>query len=96
MPHPNLERLRPGHNASAALASLAAAPAWAHLLTASTSAGPLAPLGITAAALAAVGTANWALPCWPTRAALFMPITALAVSPTAARAVLTLATGAHP
>jgi hypothetical protein len=96
MPQIDLARLRPGYNATAALGSLTAAIPWAHALTASTSAGPLAPLGLTAAALLAAGAANWVLPCWPTRATLFVPVTALAVSPAAAHAVLTFTTGAHP
>jgi hypothetical protein len=96
MPQIHPERLRPGYNATAAVGSLIAAPAWAHALTASTSAGPLAPLGLTAAAFLTVGVANWAVPCWPTRAALYVPATALAISPAAAHAVLTFTTGAHP
>lgn len=91
----DLDALRPGHNLSAAAASLApAALWWAPMLTASTSSGALAPAGLTAAALVATAVANRALPVWPTRAALFIPITALPMSPPAAHAVLALATGA--
>jgi hypothetical protein len=86
--------LRLGHNASAALASLLPAAAWATRLTDATSSGPLAPLGLTAAALLVTGTACWLAPCWATRALLYIPVTAIPMSPAAAHAVLAFAAGA--
>lgn len=90
----NLDALRPGHNATAAAASIAPALWWSTQLTDSTSAGPLAPLGLTAAALLVTAVLDRRITCWPTRALLFIPITALPMSPAAAHAVLTFATGA--
>jgi len=90
----DLSSLRPGHNASAAAASLIPAIWWSAQLTDSTSAGPLAPLGLTAAALAVTTILDRRATCWPTRSLLFVPITALPMSPAAAHAVLTFATGA--
>lgn len=80
-------------NATAAAAALAPAAWWATQLTDSTSAGPLAPLGLTAAALLVTGTLDRRLTCWPTRVALFVPLAALPMSPAAAHAALHLATG---
>lgn len=88
-------RLRPGYNASAAAASLLAAPWWSGILTASTSTGPWAPLGLTTAALIATSAANITMPCWPARALQFAPITAIVASPAAAHAVLAITTGAQ-
>jgi hypothetical protein len=85
---------RLAHNATAAAASLGPAAWWAAQLTGSASAGPLAPLGLTAAALLVTVTLDRRHTCWPTRAALFIPLTALALSPAAAHAALTFATGA--
>lgn len=90
----DLSALRPGYNASAAAASLIAAPWWGGVLTASTSAGPLAPLGLTAAALIATAATDWALPIWPARALLYVPVTAIVASPAATHAVLAFTTGA--
>lgn len=89
----DIAALRPGHNLSAAAASLLPAAWWAGRLTAATSSGLLAPVGLTAAALLATFVADRAVPCWPTRAALFVPIAALPMSPAAAHAVLALTTG---
>lgn len=48
----DLTKLRPAYNGSALGASIVTtAPYWAAALTASTTEGPLAPLGLTAAAL---------------------------------------------
>lgn len=94
MPQLDHGALRLGHNASAALASALPAAAWAAVLTASTSSGPLAPLGLTAAALIVTGAADRIATCWATRALLFIPVTAIPMSPAAAHAVITFAAGA--
>ena len=90
----DLDQLRPGYNGSALAASIAPAIWWGHTLTASTTSGPLAPLGLTAAALLVTGAADLKYGLWPTRALLCTPITALLVSPAALHAVLTFTTGA--
>jgi hypothetical protein len=82
-----------GHNVTAAAAALAPAVWWASQLTNSTSVGPLAPLGLTAAALLVTITADRVATCWPTRALLFVPLAALPMSPAAAHAAITFATG---
>jgi len=89
-----LDSLRIGHNATALAASIAPATWWASQLTDSTSAGPLAPLGLTAAALLVTIALDRRITCWPTRAALFVPFVALPMSPAAAHAALAFATGA--
>jgi hypothetical protein len=86
--------VRLAHNATAAAASIGPAAWWAARLTDSATAGPLAPLGLTTAALLVTIALDRRLTCWLTRAALFVPVTALALSPAAARAALTFATGA--
>lgn len=93
--HPDLARLRPGYNATALAASIPAAAWWASQLTASTSGGSGAPVGLTIAALIAAGAADVWLPCWPTRVLLFTPAVALPLSLPAAHAALALITGAH-
>lgn len=90
----DLTPLRPGHNLSAAAASFAPAVWWAGILTDSTSSGPFAPLGLTAAALIVTVILDRRITCWPTRALLFVPLVALPMSPAATLAVLTFATGA--
>lgn len=90
----DLGALRPAHHLSAAAAAITPALWWSTQLTASTSEGALAPLGLTAAALIATGALNRAAPCWPTRAALYVPIAAIPMSPAAIHAVIALATGA--
>lgn len=90
----DLDQLRPGYNGSAAAASIAPALWWGGILTASTTAGALAPLGLTLAALLATGAADLKYGLWPTRTLLLTPITALLVSPAYLHAVLTFTTGA--
>lgn len=90
----DLDQLRPGYNGSAAAASIAPAIWWGGILTASTTSGPLAPLGLTVAALLLTGAADLKYGLWPTRALLLTPITALLVSPAGLQAVLTVTTGA--
>jgi hypothetical protein len=90
----NLDQLRPSYNLSALGASIAPAIWWGHTLTASTTSGPLAPLGLTLAALLATGAADLKVGLWPTRALLLTPITALLVSTPALHAVLNVTTGA--
>jgi hypothetical protein len=90
----DLAAIRPGYNGSAAAASLAPALWWGHVLATSTTSGPLAPLGLTVAALLVTGAADLKYGLWPTRALLLTPITAVLVSPPALHAVLTITTGA--
>lgn len=90
----DLTPLRPAHNLSAAAASLIPAAWWATRLTDATSSGPLAPVGLTAAALLVTFAADRIITCWPTRVLLIAPIAALPMSPAAAHAALALATGA--
>lgn len=93
--HLDLARLRPGYNATALAASIPAATWWATQLTASTSSGTGAPVGLTIAALIAAGAVDLWLPCWPTRVLLYTPTAALPLSLPAAHAALALITGAH-
>jgi hypothetical protein len=90
----DLDQLRPGYNGSALAASIAPAIWWGSILTASTTSGPLAPLGLTTAALLLTGAADLKYALWPTRALLYTPITALLVSPPALHAILNVTTGA--
>jgi len=91
----DLARIRPAYNGSALAASIAPALWWGHILTATATEGPLAPLGVTAAALLVAGAAAWAMPIWPTRVLAFTPVTALIVSSPAIHGVLNFTTGAQ-
>ncbi len=100
----DLAALRPAYNGSAAACSILIAPTWAALLTdAATTSGNLAPAGLTLAAV----LVGWRLdrtrytdadgtrhPWWIPRVLILTPATALLMSPAAARAVLTVTTGA--
>jgi hypothetical protein len=100
-----LAQLRPGYNATAAAtAAILLAHPWATLLTRSTSEGPYAPLGFTAAAL----LVGWRLDrtrytdrdgnrhdWWIPRVVLWTIALGPVLSPPAGHALLALFTGAH-